>query len=511
MRDIVGAGQSNGVHARLPVGASYRPPDQPHAAGRQHRQSKPKPPRPAVPGPLTGAAATGPSAPRRRRNWLAQTGWLDSATSARTGRNWKVLHNPQFRLYFFGSLTSNLGTWLQNTAQVLLAYQLTHSVFWVGLVTCAQFSGSLFLGPWAGIVADRIGGRRILISSQFFSAAVAGCLAWLQFTHTLTDLGLMLGALLLGLAFTFALPVQMAAIPRLLPEEDTEAGLAMNSVSYNMGRALAPVLSIVVISTIGFSAVFALNALSFIIFAVFLFVAHPRTRPRAVQPGPGARARAWDGMKIAARKPRIWLLLLMVAAVTLADDPVLVLGPALAHRVLGTSNAWAGYFLAALGCGTILGSFTPTKVTAADASRKSRRAAWSLLILAACILVFVRGFSPEISLLAAFLAGAAALLTGAATQALLVRQSPQYAGSVMALWAIAWAGTKPLASLLDGWLASGHGVWIAGCVMIAPAVCLSAVEICLPPATRAWLKDKHSGWREERADQPELVYASARP
>jgi len=216
-------------------------------------------------------------------------------------------------------------------------------------------------------------------------------------------------------------------------------------------------------------------------------------------------------MKIAAKKPRIWLLLLMVAAVTLADDPVLVLGPALAHRVLGTSNAWAGCFLAALGCGTILGSLTPTKVTVADASRKSRQAAWSLLILALCILVFVRGFSPEVSLLAAFLAGAAALMTGAATQALLVRQSPQYAGSVMALWAIAWAGTKPLASLLDGWLASGHGVWIAGCVMIAPAVCLSAVEICLPPATRAWLKEKHSGWREERTDQPELVYASARP
>jgi len=484
MTDILGAGQGSGAHTRRPVGASSGPPGQAHDI--EYR-------------------------PRRRRNWLTQPGWLDSATSARTGRNWKVLQNPQFRLYFFGSLTSNLGTWLQNTAQVLLAYQLTRSVLWVGVVTCAQFSGSLFLGPWAGIVADRIGGRQILISSQLFSAAVAGGLAWLELRHELTDVLLMAGALLLGLAFTFALPVQMAAIPSLLPEQDTEAGLAMNSVSYNVGRALAPVLSIVVIGMAGFWAVFALNALSFIIFAVLLTLAHPRTRQLAAQTGRSARARAWDGMKIAARKPRIWLLLMMVAAVTLADDPVLVVGPALAHGVLGTSNAWAGYFLAALGCGTILGSFAPTKVTAAETSRKSRRAAWSLLALAVCILVFVRGISPGISLLAAFLAGAAALLTGAATQALLVRQSPQYAGSVMALWAIAWAGTKPLASLVDGWLAARHGVWIAGCVMIAPAVGLSAIEICLPPPTRAWLKGKHAGWRDERIDQPELAYAAGRP
>jgi hypothetical protein len=69
--------------------------------------------------------------------------------------SWGVLRYPAFRLYFAGSLVSNLGTWVQNTAQVLLMYQLTHSVFAVGVVISAQFAGSLFLGPTAAVVAGK--------------------------------------------------------------------------------------------------------------------------------------------------------------------------------------------------------------------------------------------------------------------------------------------------------------------------------------------------------------------
>ena len=102
--------------------------------------------------------------------------------------SWRVLRNSQFKLYFFGSIVSNLGSWLQNTAQVLLAYQLTHSVIWVGGVTCAQFAGSLFLGPWAAVLADRIGGKRMLIGTQLFSACVASFMVWLQVSGLLSGL-----------------------------------------------------------------------------------------------------------------------------------------------------------------------------------------------------------------------------------------------------------------------------------------------------------------------------------
>src|SRR5690242_17868068 len=88
--------------------------------------------------------------------------------------SWDVLAYPDFRLYFAGSVVSNLGTWLQNTAQALLAYRLTHSVLAVGAVACAQFSSVLFLGPWAGTVVSRARNLQgLLIAAQLVSAAIA--------------------------------------------------------------------------------------------------------------------------------------------------------------------------------------------------------------------------------------------------------------------------------------------------------------------------------------------------
>jgi MFS family permease len=406
---------------------------------------------------------------------------------------WKALRYRDFRWYFSGSLTSNLGTWMQTTAQVVLVYQLTHSVFAVGVVTSAQFAGSLFLGPWAAVVASRMGGKRMLIVIQLASAGVAAFVAVLEAAGGLGENGVILGALVLGLLFTFALPVQTALIPRLVPgnPRDAEAAMAMNSVSYNAGRALAPALSVLVIATIGFKWAFAINAISFLVYAFALTRLHPRGPAESTE-----RTRVRDGGRVALETPRILLLLALVAAVTLADDPVLILGPALAHH-LHASSSWPGYFLSALGLGVVLGSMWPARGPESwDESQTSQRAAWWLLILAALVVVFSIGFGTWVSLAAAFAAGVAALRTGAVTQTQLVRLRPGYAASVMALWAICWAGSKPLASLVDGGLASvvPH-LWIAAAVLAFPAVLLAAAEIFLPQNAKDWAK----GWIKDQA------------
>lgn len=397
---------------------------------------------------------------------------------------WLSLGRRSFRYYFIGSFISNTGTWFQNTAQVMLAYQLTHSVLAVGVVTCAQFSGALILGPWAAVVSHRIGGKRMLIGMQFLSAAIAAGMAGLQAIGMLKEPFLVAGALGLGLAFTFTLPVQTAMVPRLVPEAETEAAMAMNSVSYNAGRAVAPALCVWMIAASGFTWAFALNALSFVVFGVMLMPTGPRVGMR------GPRPRALDGLSIALQKPRIALLLAMVAAVTFADDPVLILGPALAHHLPDASPAWPGYFLSALGAGTILGSLRPTTDPRCwDASRTARRAAWSLLALVSCIALFVASPNAWVSLAAAFLAGAAALQTGAVTQTVLVRQQPADAASVMALWAIAWAGTKPIASLTDGLAAHVAGLHWALVAVTAPALVLAFTELGLLPRWRTTLRE----------------------
>jgi predicted MFS family arabinose efflux permease len=188
---------------------------------------------------------------------------------------------------------------------------------------------------------------------------------------------------------------------------------------------------------------------------------------------------------IALFQPRILLLLAIVAAVTLADDPVLVLSPALAHLKLHLSNDWTGYFIAALGWGSVLGSLTPTSARAYNPKSASRRAAISLLILGASVIVFTLGLSTPVSLIAAVVAGAAGLSTGSAAQTALLRHqtdesaSMSSIASVAALWAIAWAGTKPFASLLDGWLASHFNILPTTIVLVLPALTIALCEIRL--------------------------------
>jgi len=393
-----------------------------------------------------------------------------SRTKTRRTVSWRTLRNRSFRYYFIGSATSDFGTWLQNTAQVLLAYRLSHSVLVVGLVTCAQFSSPLVLGPWAGVQTDRFGGRRVLLATQWTAAAAAGLMAALAFAGPLNEWWLGCGAIASGLAFTFSLPARNVTVRRLVPPGEVRAAFAMDSVSYNLGRAVAPPLSVVLVTTLGFGWAFAANALSFVAFAACLVVAghgQPVERRETSQ--------LKDGFKVARHDGHIAILLLMVAAVTVADDPVLVLGPAVAAHLHASAN-WPGWFIAALGGGTVLGSFRPS-----THEPSLRLAAVALAILAACMMLFVLSPWVLVSFFAAFGAGVMGLIANSATRTTLAtRAGMGREASVMAVWAIAWAGSKPVASLSDGLLAGGLGIQWTGVLLAIPAFLPAAALALLP-------------------------------
>lgn len=387
---------------------------------------------------------------------------IGAASVRRRATPWLVLsRNKEFRWYFGGSVTSDFGTWLANTAQVLLAYRLTHSVFAVGLVTFAQFSSPLVLGPWAGVMADKFGGRRTLLGTQIVSGTVALTLGILGLAGLLTEWVLVGGAILSGLAFTFALPARNVTVQRLVPREDTRPAYVMDAVSYNIGRATAPLLTI----TIGprandFAWAFIANSVSFAVFTVILWRAsqHGTVEPRV-------RSRILDGFSYACNDRTIAILLLMVAVVTVADDPILVLGPAIASH-LRASTEWAGWFIAALGAGSVLGSLRPT-----GREPSMRLAAAALATLSLCMIVFVLAPSMVVNVLAAFGAGVSCLVANSTTRTLLSKRAgPDRVAAVMAVWAIAWAGSKPFASFFDGLLGSHIGIAPTGFILAVPAL-----------------------------------------
>jgi MFS family permease len=372
-------------------------------------------------------------------------------------------------LYFIGSVTSDFGTWLQNTAQVVLAYQLAHSVLAVGLVTFAQFTSPLLLGPWAGVAADKFGGRRTLLGTQVVSAVTAATLAGLDFARLLNVWVLVAGAMVTGLAFTFALPARNVTVQRLVPPDKLKPAFAMDSVSYNLGRAVAPLCTMALALTgVSFAWAFAANAVSFVAFGVILW------RSRMGPAEPLQRSRVRDGFLIALHDHRILILLLMVAAVTVADDPILVLGPAIA-RQLHASAASSGWFIAALGGGTVLGSFRRSK------HRPTLRlAATALAALALFMMLFTHAPTMWFAVLAALGAGASCLIANSVTRAVLVELAgPRKSAAVMAVWAIAWAGSKPFAALLDGALGSWIGPQWTGVILATPALVPITVIVVL--------------------------------
>jgi MFS family permease len=384
---------------------------------------------------------------------------------------WHVLRgNSGFRWYFVGSVTSDFGTWLQNTAQVVLAYQLAHSVFAVGLVTFAQFTSPLLLGPWAGVAADRFGGRRTLLGTQVVSAVTAATLAGLDFARLLNVWVLVAGAMVTGLAFTFALPARNVTVQRLVPPDKLKPAFAMDSVSYNLGRTVAPLFTIAMgLAGVSFAWAFTANAVSFVTFGAILW----RSQMHAAAE-PERRSRVRDGFLIAIADRRILILLLMVAAVTVADDPILVLGPAIA-RQLHAAPALSSWFIAALGAGTVLVSFRRSK------HRPTLRlAATALATLALFMMLFTHAPTMWIAILAALGAGASCLIANSVTRAVLAELAgPDKSAAVMAVWAIAWAGSKPVASLLDGALGSWIGPQWTGLILATPALVPISVIVLL--------------------------------
>jgi MFS family permease len=426
-----------------------------------------------------------------------------------------VLRNARFRLYFGGCVISDLGTWLQNTAQVLLAYQISHSVLIVGLVTCAQFSSPLVLSPFAGVFADRFGGRRTLLITQVVSGLVAAGLGCLEFNRLLNGWFLGAGALLTGLCFTFALParnitvrglvhndgvqvradeVQVRADEAQARDDDVQAraAYAMDSVSYNLGRFVAPLMGIALVHWVGFGWAFIGNAASFAVFTAVLWRVD-----RDGSAEPQQRSGITDGFRIASRDGMIIILLLMVAAVTVADDPVLVLGPALASR-MHMAPSCSGWFIAALGAGSVLGSLRPSRHIAS-----LRLAAVALALLGASMVLFVMTPWVQVSVFAAFSAGVSCLIANAATRVLLSEAAGKdRVAAVMAVWAIAWAGSKPFASLADGLLAGSLGLQWTGFILAVPAFIPVLVLMLMPR-----LGYKLASYRRVPRRQPDRILA----
>jgi MFS family permease len=419
-----------------------------------------------APEPAGGAAA-------------APGGGSPPADTASRVRTVDVLRDRNFWPYFVGNCLTNCGTWFRNIAQTLLVYRLTGSLFLVGVVNFAQFLGVFVVAPLSGVAADLVDRRRLLLTTQLISTVLTAFQALASFTGRVSAGQVIVVALLLGLAQAFTVPSLLAFVPQLVPPSHLGPAVALNIITFNLARAIGPIVGAVVVAQLGMTAAFALNAGSYLALVVGLLAVHPRPVAAVVH---RTRPRLRDSVRTVRRAPRLAVLFLTGGAASLTIDPITTLSPAYATDVYGQADTVAGWLIGAFGTGAVIAAF----VVANRGIASNRRLAWLLVLLGLGMVGFAAAPWLAAGMLALVVAGFAFI--GCATSALARLQhtiADGEQGRMMALWTVAFMGTRPIASLIDGFVATQLNVHAATLALVIPVVLAIAALVIWDSADAA--------------------------
>lgn len=368
-------------------------------------------------------------------------------------RTFAALANPNYRRWTSGQAISLAGTWMQAIAQSWLVLQLTGSATALGTVVALQTLPTLVFGPYAGVVADRLDKRRLMIGLQSAMGVLALVLGLITITGVVTLGQVYALALLLGVNNCFENPARQAFVLEMVGPQDLRNAVSLNSVLVNVARAVGPAIAGLVITAGGIGFCFLLNAASFVPVVVSLL----RLDTAALRPSvptPRAPGQLREGLRYVRRSPQLAVPLLMMALVGCLAYEFQVVLPIVAAQTFHGDASTYGFLTAAMGGGAIVGGLWVaargrTGLGALVVSSTLFGAAMLLTALAPALWVALVGMAFVGAFSVAFLS------TGNST--LQLAAQPQMRGRVMALWAVAFLGSTPLGGPIAGAVAEWGG------------------------------------------------------
>ena len=161
-------------------------------------------------------------------------------TSAGLAKIVETLRSPNYGSYVVGNGISLVGTWMQRIAVGWLAWNLTGSAFWLGLIAFADLFPAVIIGPLGGAFADRLDRLRLVKMSQILSCAQAAMLFALTVTDTIDIRAIVLLSLFLGIVTALNQPARLALVPSLVEPRNLNAAIGINSVIFNLARFIGP-------------------------------------------------------------------------------------------------------------------------------------------------------------------------------------------------------------------------------------------------------------------------------
>jgi MFS family permease len=379
-----------------------------------------------------------------------------------------ALTNRNFLVYISGSLFSLHGVWIYRVALAWLAWELTRSEFWVGLIAFTQFAPTVLLGPAFGVMADRFDRRVAGIVINTFSVANMLVLAWLSWQGSIDIRVLALLSAIQGTLDGAYAPLRMAIVPTLVHEEQRSSAIALGSVAFNLSRFIGPALAGLIIANWGVGPAFAFNGISYLgviaaLAAIRLDSATPRRSPTK---------HPWLELKEGARY--LWshdflkLLLLFAAVQCVLGRGSLEMLPAFADAVYAGGATALAMLTSAIGAGAIVGGII-----------LSRGTHWLTInvlkagLVAAGFFIVLLGIADRLPVAIGVVAilGTLLSLSGVGSQILMqTHVDDDYRGRVSSFWSATIFGGTALGSLLIGAVASAwdlqHAVIAAGVLVI---------------------------------------------
>jgi MFS family permease len=411
----------------------------------------------------------------------------------------------RFRALWVASIFSNVGSFLQAVAASWLMLELTDSATWVGLMAASATLPLLFLALAAGALADMFDRRWVLVTAQSVMGASAAAMAILTTLDRITPTVLLTLGLMLGVGLAFNLPAWQATVPDLVPRGMVASAVALNSVAFNVARAVGPAIGGFLIVVAGPEVAFGINALSYL-GVITVLIALARVMPTPDREETSMVNAIALGVRFARFTPQFRRVLALGALFAMTSAVVQSILPNRTEELGGGAGAF-GLLLGAMGLGALFGGFTRGEVTK-RLGGATLPVAVGVFGMAGTALGLVG--SIELAVLTLLLAGATWVWTLATLNATAQLMSPEWVrGRAMSLYTLSFVGVLPLGSILAGWIADRIGADGANVVLGLSAM---AVGFVVAPLLRIpALADVEPPEFDENRRQPDHVVTIGGP
>lgn len=373
-------------------------------------------------------------------------------------RTFAALQHRNYRLFFCGQLVSLVGTWMQNVAQAWLVYELTNSPFKLGVVSFCAGVPVLAFSLWAGVVADRMPKRRLLLLTQTSMMSLALILAADMFLGTIQWWHIAVLAFLLGTTNAFDAPARQAFVVEMVGRKELMNAIALNSAMFNSARIIGPALAGVTLAAVGAAWCFVLNGVSFL--AVIAGLALMDVRPYVGAPSTESPFRQMrEGLSYVWHHPTVRPLITLVAVSNMFALGYMALLPAFAQDILHAGTVGYGFMSTAIGVGALSGALIIASL--GNYQRKGLVLTAGNLLFPVMVIALSLSRSFHLTLGFLVVAGLGFMTQNATANTLVQTTVPDgLRGRVMSVYMMVFLGFFPIGSLIAGAVAERFGIQV---------------------------------------------------